>query len=171
MDLHEPPPTLYCQPNSVTFAPPSTAAEDTVLLEPWLLSENDLPFLTFLFKKKYPSHFDPIGAEGWFRNIVLKSPLMFYPVRLANSFLIAMISCVPWLPADFDCHIVAVCADDGAMWETLKLLRSSIDWARKRQCKRWMLASDTVYDLGPMARRLDVKELSPRFTLELTRAT
>ena len=140
---------------------------DTVLLEPWLLSENDLPWLHFLFKKKYDRRFDSVTTEGWFRNIVLKNPMMFYPVRLDNSFLIAMLSCLPWLPSEFDCHIICVCADDGHMWETLKLLRGSINWARERKCKHWCLNSDTEYDLAPMARLLDAKELTPRFSLEL----
>ena len=90
--------------------------DQAVLLEPWLLTENDLPWLISLGKKRYglnrgESQFDYLTVEGWFRNIVLKSPLMFYPARLSNSFLIAMISCVPWLPSDFEAHIVFVCAE------------------------------------------------------------
>lgn len=106
-------------------------------------------------------------TEGWFRNVVLKTPMMFYPIRLANSFLIAMLSCVPWLPSDFDCHIICVCADDGHMWETAKLLRSSIEWARKRKCKSWNLTSDTDYDLAPMAKRVGADEQTPRYRIIL----
>ena len=153
----------------VVFQPvvTTTLEVDTVLLEPWLLSENDLPWLQKLFGKKYDKGFDPITTEAWFRNIVLKNPLMFYYIRLANSFLIAMLSTLPWLPSQFDCNIIAVCADDGSMWETVKLLRASIAWARQRGCKHWMLASDTVYDLAPMAKRLGADELSPRFSIKL----
>ena len=51
------------------------------LLEPWLLSENDIQWLIFLGKKRYGERFDYVTVEGWFRNIVLKSPLMFLPDR------------------------------------------------------------------------------------------
>jgi len=136
------------------------------LLEPWLLSENDIQWLIFLGKKRYGERFDYVTVEGWFRNIVLKSPLMFLPIRTENAFLVAMLSVVPWLPSEFECHVVFVCADDGAMWETLKLLRSSIKWARDRKCASWRLSSDTEFDLAPMARRLEATELSPRFMIK-----
>lgn len=169
VDVRQSPRALPEQSNPVAFKPvvTTTMEADTVLLEPWLLSESDLPWLHFLFKKKYDVRFDSMTTEGWYRNIVLKNPMMFYPVRLANSFLIAMLSTLPWLPAEFDCNIICVCADDGAMWETMKLLRASVDWARKRGCKHWLLASDTVYDLAPMAKRLNANEISPRFSIKL----
>jgi hypothetical protein len=145
----------------------SYPTRDTALLEPWALCESDLPWLKNLFGKKYPSGYDAIAAESWFRNIVLKQPMMFRPVRLANSFAISMLSCMPWLPSEFECHVVAVCADDGAMWECLRLLRDSVGWARLRKCSRWRLSSDTEHDLFNFAKRLGATEISPRFTLEL----
>jgi len=136
-------------------------------MDPWLLSENDLPWLFFLGKKKYGTEWDEATTEGWFRNIVLKSPLMFHAVRTANAFCISMISVLPWLPSDFECNIVFICADDGAGWEAMKLMRDSIVWARKRKCVRWKLASDTEVDMYAIARRLGATEVSPRFTLVL----
>ena len=143
------------------------SAQDTVLLDPWLLTENDIQWLIFLGKKRYGIDFDYATAESWFRNIVLKSPLMFHAVRTANAFSISMISTLPWMPAEFECNVVFVCADDGAMWEAFKLMRDSIEWARKRKCTRWRLSSDTSVDLCNMARRLGATEISPRFTLVL----
>lgn len=172
VDLRQSPRALPDQSDPVVFQPEitTTIEADTVLLEPWLLSENDLPWLRNLFGKKYDKGFDALTTENWFRNIVLKNPMMFYPVRLANSFLIAMLSTLPWIPSQFDCNIICVCADDGHMWETAKLLRGSIEWARKRKCKHWMLASDTVFDLAPMAQRLGAKEIWPRYMLDLEAA-
>lgn len=148
------------------FAPQSTSPEDTVLLEPWLCTENDVQWLISLGKKKYGLAYDYVTTEGWFRNIVLKSPLMFYPARTANAFIICMMSVEPWTPSDFVCNVVFICADDGAMWEAMKLLRASIEWAKQRKCKKWRLVSDTENDLAMMARRLGAKELSPRFNME-----
>lgn len=169
VDVRQSSRALLNQSNPVTFAPvvETTIEADTVLLEPWLLSENDLPWLRNLFGKKYDKGFDALTTENWFRNIVMKNPMMFYPVRLSNSFLIAMLSTLPWLPSRFDCNIICVCADDGYMWETAKLLRGSIDWARNRKCKYWMLSSDTVFDLAPMAKRMGAEEIWPRYMLDL----
>lgn len=154
------------QPKLNGFTPVVTSEADTVLLDPWLLSENDLPWLQFLFKKKYDQRFDAITTESWFRNIVLKTPMMFYPVRLQNSFMIAMLSCLPWLPSEFECNVICICADDGAMWEAVKLLRASIKWAEDRKCKCWLLAGDTAFDLAPMAMRLGARELTPRYRID-----
>jgi hypothetical protein len=141
---------------------------DCDLLDPWVMSEADLKWLNYLFAKKYPPpQYDPITTEAWFRNVVLKAPLMFHPCRLANSFAISMMTCVPWLPAEFEVHVICVCADDGYMWEAIRLMRASIAWARQRKCKRWRLSSDTDFELGGMAKRLGATEITPRYMLEL----
>jgi len=141
--------------------------QDTSLLEPWALGENDLPWLISLCKKKYSGRYDSISTETWFRNVVLKNPLMFHPTRLAHSFQISMLTCTPWLPAEFECHIVFVCAQDGYLWEAMRLMRASIDWARMRKCTRWRISSDTEFEFEGFARRLGASEISPRYTLEL----
>ena len=138
----------------------------TVLVEPWLLTENDIQWLIFLGKKRYGIDYDYLATEGWFRNVVLKSPIMFQPIRTANAFAISMLSCLPWLPSDFECNVVFICCDEGAMWEGMKLMRSSIEWAKKRKCVRWRISSDTQYDLAAMAKRLGATEISPRYLIE-----
>lgn len=160
VDIRQSHAALYRSTDSLSLGP-------VVETEPRLMDERDLPWLRKLFGKKYDSSFDAITTEGWYKNIVLKNPLMFYPARTDNAFLIAMLANTPWLPNDFECHVVCVCAEDGAMWETMALLRSSIDWAKGRRCVRWMLAGDTAFDLAPMARRMNANEVSPRFTINL----
>ena len=136
-----------------------------VLVRP--LTEADIPWLHRVCAKRYPrDKFDPEGTEGWFRNIVLKSPLLFLPIRTDNAFLIAMLCCVPWTPADFETNVIMVCADDGAMWEALRLLRVSVEWARRRKCSAWRLTSEND-DLTALARRIGATETSPRFNLRL----
>lgn len=131
------------------------------------MTEADIPWLHTVCAKRYPrDKFDPIGTEGWFRNIVLKSPLLFCPIRTDNAFLIAMLCCVPWKPADFEANVIMVCADDGGMWEALRLLRVSVEWAKLRKCSSWRLTSENE-DLTMLARRLGATETSPRFNLRL----
>jgi hypothetical protein len=121
-----------------------------------------------LGKKRYGSNYDYDTVEGWYRNIVLKSPLMFRSARTQNAFAISMLSCLPWAPNENECNVVFICADHGAMWESMKLLRDSIEWAKHRKCARWRLASNTEHDLHVMAKRLGATEMTPRFTMEFS---
>jgi hypothetical protein len=132
-----------------------------------LITEADILWMRDVAAKRYPSDkFDHFATEGWVRNTVLKQPLLFFPVRTANAFLIAMLSTVPWTPAEFQVNVLMVCADHGGMWEAVNLLRASVEWARMRKCTSWCLTSEND-DLTMLARRIGAVELSPRFSLRL----
>ena len=134
--------------------------------EPRLLTEHDLPWLVFLCKKRYSNRYDSSTTENWFRNIVLKSPLTFYATRTENAFHISMLSVMPWTPAEPECIVLFVCAEEGKGWQAVKLLRDSIAWARdKRRCTIWRLSSDTDAELVAVAKRLGVTEISPRYCM------
>src|SRR5262245_5495391 len=144
------------------------AAEVPILVdEPRLMTEADYPWLHYLCKKRYSRDYDSDSTAGWFKNIVLKSPLMFFACRTQDAFAITMLSVTPWLPNSIEANLVFICADDGCLWQSIRLLRSSIDWAKRRRCTLWRMSSDTDYDLAPLARRLGATELSPRFILRL----
>ena len=132
-----------------------------------LMHEGDLPWLAWLCRKKYSHHYDQEGTEGWFRNIALKAPLLFLPIRTDNAFTITMLSCLPWLPSEWCADVVFTCADDGAMWEVVGLLRRSVEWSRRRRASVWRIMSDTDYDIAPLAHRMGAKAIMPRFVLRL----
>lgn len=131
------------------------------------MTEEDLPWLNYLCKKRYSIAYDSDATEAWYKNVVLKSPIMFYAIRSADAFCITMISVTPWVPLSLDANVIFICADDGEMWQAFRLLRCSIDWARRRQCTVWRLSTDTPYDLRAIALRLGAHELSPRYCLPL----
>lgn len=132
-----------------------------------LMHEGDLPWLLALCRRRYSSHFDHEGGEGWFRNIVMKAPLLFYPARTDNAFTITMLSCLPWLPNEWNADVVFTCADDGAMWEVISLLRRSIEWARYRRAATWRICSETDYDIASLAHRVGAHAIEPRYVLRL----
>lgn len=140
---------------------------EPVLSEPRLLTEADIYWVVWLGRKRYPHNYDPVGAEGWLRNNVLKQPLMFFAQRTQNAFCVSMISLKPWTPTESECHVAAICADDGAMFEALKLVRWSIEWAKSRKCVSWAISSDTEYDFEMLARRVGAETISPRFIIKL----
>jgi hypothetical protein len=131
------------------------------------MHEGDLPWLYEVCQKRYSDKYDPAATEGWYRNIVLKTPLLFLPIRTDHAFTIAMLSCLPWTPSEFEVNIIMLCAEDGHMWDTLRLLRSSIEWARLRKASYWKICSETDYELGPLARRLGATELTSRYVMRL----
>lgn len=133
-----------------------------------LLSEDDLPWLIQVSRKRYAAKFDEEATIGWFRNICLKAPLLFHPIRTDHSFCITMLTVMPWLPTEWEAHVIFICADHHAGWEALKLLRASVDWARRRKAAVWRICSETDYDLTPLARRLGAEELSHRFSLRFS---
>ena len=143
----------------------SVANQVSVLVEPRLLTENDIPWLYDICRRRYSNDYDPISTELWFRNRVLKEPMWFLPQRTPNAFCISSLATLPWLPSDFNCNIAFICAEEGAGWEALKLLRASVAWAYNRKCKTWAVASDTPVDLKQMALRLDATEIHPRYVI------
>ena len=131
------------------------------------MTEADVEWLNYICKKRYSHAYDSVETEKWFRNRVLTSPMMFHPVRTADAFCITMLSVVPWTPLELDANVVFICADDDCLWQAMRLLRSSIDWAKRRRCTVWRLSSDTGYDFRMLARRLGATELEPRYLLRL----
>lgn len=98
---------------------------------------------------------------------MVKDVLHMYAARTDDAFLVALASVFPWLPGDPEVNVVCICADDDAGWQVIKLLRASIEWARKRNAKCWRITSDTGYDLRPLAWRIGAREVNPRFEIEL----
>jgi len=117
--------------------------------------------------RRYGEKFDYVSTEAWFRNIVLKSPMVFLPIRSIDAFCITIIAVLPWLPSDWEANVLMLCADNDAMWQAIGLLRASAAWAKKRKCTEWRISSETVYDLAPIARRLGAEELTHRYRLRL----
>lgn len=135
---------------------------------PRLLTEADIPWLFPLFKKRYTNYpYDPITCEGWFRNRVLKEPMLFLPQRTDRAFCISMLSVTPWIPANYETNVLIICAEDNAIWESIRLLHASIEWARLRRCTMWRMSSDTDHDVSILARRMGATEISPRYELRL----
>ena len=134
-----------------------------LLVEPRVLTEADVPWLYDICRRRYSHEYDPISTELWFRNTVLKNPMLFCPQRTQNAFCISTLSALPWLPNRFNCNVAFICAEEGALSEAIKLLRFSRDWAQARKCKTWALSSDTPVDLKFLALRLGATEIYPRY--------
>jgi hypothetical protein len=135
--------------------------------KPRLILDTDIPWMVELGNRRYSNQYDRMATEMWFRNIVMRGPMMFYPVRTDHAFLIAMLSTTPWTPATPECNITLVVADEGCMWEAVTLLRASIAWAKQRKCSLWRLSSETGFDLAPIAHKLGATEANVRWQLRL----
>lgn len=132
-----------------------------------IVVEDDIPWMSDLAQRRYPRNYDIEAAEMWMRNIVLKQPMVFYPIRTDFAFMVTLISLLPWLPGEPEASVVMLCAEDGHMWDSVKLARASFTWAVKRNCWRWGFTSDTEFDLGPIAQRIGLVECRPRYVVPL----
>jgi hypothetical protein len=134
------------------------------------LTENDCDFIRHLANKKYPHYYDFISVEAWFRNRVLKEPIKYLAIRTDSAFLIGFIDFLIWLPSQYEFNVGLLCADDGAHWEGVKLLRFSMEWATQRGCAIWRFGSDEDdVPVRSMCLRVGAKEISPRYMKRLTR--
>lgn len=132
-----------------------------------LLDIDDLPWLHDLFGRRYPKHYDRSTTERWFRNIVIKDPLNTLAVRTDDAFLVAITTVLPWIPGEPEVNVVGICAEEDCSWQVVRLLRLSVDWARKRKAARWRINTDTGYDVGALAFRVGAREVQPRFEIDL----
>ena len=106
-----------------------------------LATEDDVPWAMSIAKRRYADKWDFIATEMWFRNVVLKGPMVFLPIRSTDAFLVGMISVVPWTPTNWEANVVMLCADEDKMWQAVALARASIEWARQRKCSEWRISS------------------------------
>jgi hypothetical protein len=120
-----------------------------------------------LAKRRYGPRLDYVAAEGWMRNICLKGPMVFLPIRSSDAFLVAMLACVPWIPGEFECNVIMVCAEEGAHWQAIGLARASVVWAQRRKCAEWRISSETDSSIESIAKRLGAEELTHRYRLRL----
>lgn len=131
------------------------------------IEAKDRPWLVDLCKRRYPPYYNALEADAWLLNRVLPNPLQYYATRSANAFQITNLTYTYWAPSKARADIIFICADKGKAWETLSLLRDSIQWARDRNASSWRFETETDYDLKPIMRRLGVTEITPRYHLEL----
>jgi hypothetical protein len=132
-----------------------------------LLTEDDVPWIVSLGKRRYPIAFDAFSAEMWFRNIVLKGPLIFFPARTDHAFTICMIITDAWLPGLRICNNLLLNSEEGAVWEEIALMRAAVEWARKRQCAEYRIWSDAEVDLSAVAVRVGAEPTAIRHTVKL----
>jgi hypothetical protein len=120
-----------------------------------------------LCKRRYAHNYSAESADAWLTNVCLKNPIQYYATRTADAFQITNLTTTPWTPARFAADIVFVCADANKTPQVIMLLRDSIQWARDRKASVWRFETETEYDLKSIMMRLGVKEITPRYRLEL----
>jgi hypothetical protein len=132
-----------------------------------IVVESDIPWMVNLAQARYPRNYDIEAAEMWMRNIVLRQPMVFYPIRTDHAFMVTLISLLPWLPGEPEASVVMLCAEENHLWDSVRLARASFDWAVRRNCARWGFNSDTDFDIGPIAKRMGLIERCPRYVAML----
>ena len=100
-----------------------------------LMTAEDLPWLKYICKKRYPEQFEPESTALWYINVVLKNPMLFLPARTRNAFLIQMISTLPWFPQEFQCNVVFIAADSDCAWEAVDRKSTRLNSSHEIPCR------------------------------------
>jgi hypothetical protein len=130
-----------------------------------LMDERDEEWLSHLLRKRYAENYNVSGTENWLRNWVWKRPDIYHGCRTRNAFCISLLTKRPWA-YESECSVMMICGEgQTGLWECLTCLKLSIEWGRMMKATTWKLASDTEFDLAPVARYLGLEEISPRFVL------
>lgn len=108
--------------------------------------------------------YDPGAAMSWLMGM-LQEPRGFM-LRTDGAFIIGGIIVAPWHPTRLECHVLVICAEPGAHWQAVKLLRRSVAWAREHGCQTWRTSSDYA-DIDPLCRRVGAVPTQPRYVLNL----
>jgi hypothetical protein len=134
--------------------------------EPRLIVEGDAEWLSHMLRKRYAKSYNASGTERWLWDYVWTHKDIYHGCRTRNAFCISLLTKRPW-SYEIECSVLIVCCEEGPthLWEALSCLRSSIEWGRTMRATTWKLASDTDYDLAPVARYLGLTGISPRFVL------
>ena len=125
---------------------------------------DDVPWTLSLAHKRYRS-FDPGLTLTWLIAII-RSPTAL-AIRSDHAFVIVTITTSAWWPDEPECHTMFVCAAAGHHWETVKLLRQSISWARGRGCVRWWFSSETDCNIEALALRVGAAPRVMRYCVDL----
>jgi hypothetical protein len=116
------------------------------------ITVSDLAWVVGLGMQRYGNHYDAGGGlEALTQAMRLKSAIAW---RTDHGFLIGNIVTTLWAPKFPTLHCLAICTEEGHHWEAIELLRESIEWARKRGCRRWLLNSDTDHRIDALAFRV-----------------
>jgi len=117
------------------------------------ITVEDLPWgLTLALKRYTGGDFDLFGGLGAvLQAIKLDTALA---VRNEHGFLIGNITTTMWTPKRRTLHLLMLCVEEGHHWSAIELLRGSIEWARKRGCRRWLFNSDTDHRVDALAFRV-----------------
>lgn len=125
---------------------------------------DDIPWILSLAHERY-GEFDPGGALTFLLQ-ALRSPITLM-LRTESAFLIANHVAPPWWPKRRECHVMFLCAGEGAHWQAVGLLRESVAWARLQGCVRWRFHSETGFAVDALCRRVGAHEDSPRYAIDL----
>lgn len=118
--------------------------------------------MSLAFKRYGP--YDPGKVLVYLLNAIANEQAIC--IRTTNAFLIAS-RFVPTWWLHWECHVVFLCAESGAHWEAVRLLRRSVEWAKEHECRKWQFSSETKHGIGALAKRVGAVEISPPYKIDL----
>lgn len=116
------------------------------------ITSQDILWVVSLGTQRYSGEYDAVGGLGALA-MAISLPTAL-AIRSDHGFLVANILTSLWRPKRRECHVLAICVEEGHHWEAVKLLRASIEWAQEQRCTRWLVSSDTDHPVAQLAYRV-----------------
>jgi uncharacterized protein YecE (DUF72 family) len=79
-----------------------------------------------------------------------------------------MHSIPPWWPDEPEVHVAVLVADKGCVFQAVRLLQTSIAWARQKGCRRWYLSSETDKEFKALAKRVGAMPKVTKFGIDFS---
>lgn len=134
------------------------------------ITADDIPWIVSLCQRRYGL----LGYYDFGAGLVALTQAMrlttAQAIRSDHGFLVADVEFASWKPKRRECHVLAICIEEGHHWEAAKLLRVNIVWAREQGCVRWLLSSETEHGVASLADRVGAR-VEPRYVIDLEEAS
>jgi hypothetical protein len=127
------------------------------------LTVDDLPWALSLGYRRY-GPYDPGKILIYCMDAMRSRRALF--IRTDRAFLLAALILPVWADTGDECNVLALCTEEGAVWEGVRLLRRSVRWARDNGCKKWWFGSETKHDVSKLAQRVGAEVTHPRYRIE-----
>jgi len=117
------------------------------------ITADDIPWVAWLCRTRYDMvNYDEKGGLVALTQAMRLDTAVAW--RTDHGFLVGNITTTLWMPKYRTLHVLALCVEEGHHWAAIELLRGSIEWARKRGCRRWLFNSDTDHRVDALAFRV-----------------
>lgn len=134
------------------------------MLRIWRTGDADIDDCVALAATRY-ADLDVYSTQLWARNYIDNPQVSI--LRTQNAVCCVVYEVKFWAPRQMSSRMVFLAAREGAgVWDAYALCKAQFVLAKSRGCVDFILGTGTGIDLGPIARRLGMKDAGATYRME-----